>query len=195
MSSNLNRFDRYSFYYLVASSPVILILIIVAIVKDFKNMSGEGLGWDLLGGIFIAWVLTIFYLVTKMVFNKSIREIVMTKLAGMKERDERESLVAGSASKFSFLSTLALLLCLFAFSVTTVTIKKHPKDLNNKRGLIALGLNINAIDETAFTHEQKGDEESFNYKTLPLSKPIIFLLLIFWQIGSYHLIARKELRE
>ncbi|MBC7540870.1 MAG: hypothetical protein H7281_18765 [Bacteriovorax sp.] len=195
MSSSLNRFDRYSFYYLVGLAPVIIGFMIWAVIKDFANMNAAGLGWDIFGWVFIAWVLIMLYLVTKMVFSKTIRDVVMTKLAGMKERDERESVVAGNAAKFSFLSTLALLLFLFIFSVTTFTVNKHPKDLDNKKGTAVIGFALNGIDETALVHEVKGEIETFTYKSLPLTKPVIILLLIFWQIGSYHLVARRELRE
>ncbi|MDD4976206.1 MAG: hypothetical protein PHY93_17750 [Bacteriovorax sp.] len=195
MSSSLNRFDRFCFYYLVGLSPLTIGFMIWATVTDFMNKTTSGLGWDIFGWVFIVWILSLLYLVTKMVFSKTIRDVVMTKLAGMKERDEREAVVAGSAAKFSFLSTLALLLFLFIFSVTTVTVNKHPKDLNHKRGSVTLGFKLNAIDETALIHEVKGELETYNYKSLPLAKPVIFLLLIFWQIGSYHLIARRELRE
>ncbi len=99
----------------------------------------------------------------------------MTKLAGMKERDERESIVAGNAAKFSFLSSLAKLIFLFVFSTTTLTINRHPKDLDNKRGKIFFGFNLNAIDETAVVHEVKGESENFNYKSLPITKPVMIL--------------------
>lgn len=195
MNSSLNRFDKYSFYYLIGLSPLIFGFMIWAVATDFMSQSTSGIGWDLFGWVFIAWVLIMLYLVTKMVFSKSVREVLMTKLAGIKERDERESVVAGNAAKFSFLSTLALLLFLFVFSVSNLTVTKHPKDLNNKRGKIELGFGLRSIDENAIVHEKNGEFETYSYKSFPLTKPLILLLLIFWQIGSYHLVARKELRE
>ena len=195
MNSSLNRFDKYSFYYLIGLSPLIFGFMIWAVATDFMSQSTSGIGWDLFGWVFIAWVLIMLYLVTKMVFSKSVREVLMTKLAGIKERDERESVVAGNAAKFSFLSTLALLLFLFVFSVSNLTVTKHPKDINNKRGKIEIGFGLRSIDENAIVHEKNGELETYSYKSFPLTKPLILLLLIFWQIGSYHLVARKELRE
>jgi len=88
-----------------------------------------------------------------------------------------------------------VLLFLLVFSTTTLTINKHPKDLDNKRGKIFFGLYLSAIDETAVTHEVKGDTENFYYKSLSITKPVLILFLIFWQVRSYHLIARRELKE
>jgi MFS family permease len=195
MSSSLNRFDRYSFYYLIGLSPVIIGFMVWAVATDFKDPTPDTLGWNLFGYVFIAWVLSLIYIVTKMLFSKRVRDALMTKLAGMKERDERESVVAGDAAKFSFLSTLALLIFFFIFTASNVTVRKHPLDSNNKRGSVAIGFGFHAVDEHALVHTVKGDEHEYDYKGIPLTKPVMILLMIFWQVGSYHLIARRELRE
>lgn len=195
----MNKFDRFSFMYLVGLSPLIFGFMIWAVYTNFQSSPGTGLFWDIFGWLFIAWVLDLIYLVTKMVFSKRVREVVMTRLAGMKERDERESVVAGNAAKFSFLSTLALLLFLFVFSVSNLSVTQDPTAVtpsgDKKHGKVEIGFNIKALDETALVHEHVGVVESYNYKSFPLSKPMIILLLIFWQVGSYHLIARRELAE
>lgn len=194
-TSSLNKFDRFSFLYLVGLSPLIFGFMVWAVYTNFDESTGGGFFWDLFGWLFIAWTLDLIYLVTKMVFSKRVRDVVMTKLAGMKERDEREIIVSGSAAKFSFLSTLALLLFLFVFSVSSLTISKHPVNADKKSGKVQIGFNIKALDDEALVHEQTGEVESYNYKSFPLSKPMIILLLIFWQVGTYHLVARRELAE
>lgn len=195
----MNKFDRFSFMYLVGLSPLIFGFMIWAVYTNFNESTGQGFFWDLFGWLFIAWTLDLIYLVTKMVLSPRVREVVMTRLAGMKERDERESVVAGNAAKFSFLSTLALLLFLFVFSVSNLSVSKHPATVSasgeKKHGNVSIGFNLKALDDEALVHEQKGEVESYNYKSFPLSKPMIILLLIFWQVGSYHLIARRELSE
>jgi hypothetical protein len=198
-TSSLNRFDRFSFRYLIGLSPLIFGFMIWAVYTNFKETTGNGIFWDIFGWLFIAWTLDLIYLVTKMVLSPTVREVIMTKLAGMKERDERESVVAGSAAKFSFLSTLALLLFLFVFSVSNLSVTKHPTTENilgeKKHGKVEIGFNLKALDDEALIHEHKGEIESYSYKSFPLSKPLIILLLIFWQVGSYHLVARRELAE
>ncbi len=196
----LNRFDRYVLKYFVYSSPVFIIFMIWASI-EFKGASNpvnlNGFLWDIFGWCFIAWVLILLYAVTKMLFARSFRDVTMAKLAGIKERDEREGLVAGSAAKFSFLSTFALLLFFLVFSVTTLTVTKNQVPLPDKKGngQVSIGFGLKAHDETAFVHEIKDGVEKFNYKSIPLSKPFMILMIMVWQIGSYHLVARRELGE
>ncbi len=194
----LNRFDRYALKYFVYTSPIFIIFMIWASVEfsgvaDKTTLSG-GM-WDYFGIFFIAWVAILLYTVSKMLFSKKFRDTTMARLAGIKERDEREGVVAGNAAKFSFLSTFALLLFLLVFSVTNLSVIKKPNPTTGKNGMVTVGFGMKAYDETGFTHEKKDGEESYNYKSIPLSKPFLLLLIMAWQIGSYHLIARRELRE
>lgn len=194
----LNRFDRYALKYFLYTSPIFIIFMIWASfefqgVEDTSKLSG-GL-WDFFGWFFIAWVLILLYTVTKMLFSKRFRDITMASLAGMKERDEREGIVAGNAAKFSFLSTFALLLFMLVFSVTNLSVIKRPDPKAGKNGLVTIGFGMKAHDETAFVHEKKEGEESYNYKSLPLSKPFMLLVIMVWQIGAYQVVARRELRE
>ncbi len=195
MKHTLNRFDRYSFYYLAGLSPLIIGFMIWATVTGFTETTNNGLGWDVFGWLFIAWFLTMIYLVTKMLFSRRNREALMTKLAGVKGRDERESVVAGSAAKFSMLSTLALLLFLFLFSSGTMTVAKNQVAEPGKNGSVSIGFGMEVLEKDAVVHEVKDNKDVYKYKGFPLSKPMMILILIFWQIGSYHLMARKELKE
>lgn len=119
----------------------------------------------------------------------------MARLAGIKERDEREVVVAGNAAKYSFLSTFALLLFMLVFSITTFNLEKKVVPTTGKNGAFSIGFGMKVFDETAYIHEVKDGVEKYDYKSLPLSKPFMILILMFWQIGSYHLMARRELRE
>jgi hypothetical protein len=194
----LNRFDQYSLKYFIYTSPVFIIFMIWASyefsgVADKTTMNG-GI-WNYFAGFFIAWVLILLYTVTKMLFSKNFRDITMARLAGIKERDEREVVVAGNAAKYSFLSTFALLLFMLVFSITTFNLEKKVVPTTGKNGTFSIGFGMKALDETAYVHEVKEGVERYNYKSLPLSKPFMILILMFWQIGSYHLMARRELRE
>lgn len=193
MSSKLNVFDKWSFRYLVYLSPLIIGFMIWAVVTNFQDKDGVGLGWEIFGWLFILWTIDLAYIVTKMLFSSSMRNAIMSKLAGLKERDERESVVAGNAAKFSFLSTLALLIFMFVFSITTLTVRKDAPTYKHGKGSIGFG--GTAVDKEAWTHEKNEVSEVFAYKGIPLTKPTLILILIFWQIGSYHLVARRELRE
>lgn len=195
--NQLNRFDKYVLYYFVGLSPFIITFMIWATATDFMNHpTADTFFWNAFGWIFIAWVLSLIYIVSKMLFSKKVRDVVMAKLAGIKERDEREVVVAGNAAKFAFLSTFALLLFMLVFSVTTFTVKKNPNTQPKKNGTATIGLALTPIDKAALIHEVKSDgTETFDYKSFPLTKPVMILVMMIWMVGSYHLVARKELKE
>lgn len=194
----MNRFDRYALWYLVGGSPIFISFMIWAsFVYNATERSSvlNGGIWNYFALFFIPWIFDLFYIVIKMLFSKTLRDTVMARLAGMKERDERESNVAGNAAKFAFLSTFAIVLFCIVFSMTTFSVTKHPKDANGDRGMISIGFNANAIDKTAVSMKIEGDAEIYSYSSMPLTKPYILLLILVWQLGSYHLIARRELKE
>ena len=194
----LNRFDKYSLKYFMYASPVFIGFMIWATynfagVTDKTTLNGGV--WDYFAWFFIPWVFILLYVVTKMLVSKSFRDTTMAKLAGIKERDEREVVVAGNAAKYAFLSTFALLLFMLVLSITTFNLEKHVDPASQKKGMFSVGFGIKALDETAYVHEIKDGIEKYDYKSIPLSKPFMILILMFWQIGSYHLVARRELRE
>ncbi len=194
---NLNRFDRYAVYYFVFTSPIFITFMVWASL-EFKGAANpadlNGGFWDIFGWFFIAWVLDLLYIVTKMLFSKIFRDILMAKLAGIQERDEREVVVAGNAAKFAYLSTFALLLFMLVFSVTNLKVAKDPTRASENKGTVTIGFGAKLTDDTAIMYEKKDkDNFSFSYNSLPLSKPFMLIFLMIWQIGSYHLIARKEL--
>lgn len=194
----MNRFDRYALWYLVGASPIFITFMIWAsVVYDATERSSvlNGGIWNYFALFFIPWIFDLFYIVIKMLFSKALRDTVMARLAGMKERDERESNVAGNAAKFAFLSTFAIVLFCIVFSMTTFSVTKHPKDKNGDRGMISIGFNANVFDKSAVTVKTEGDAEIYSYSSMPLTKPFILVLILVWQLGSYHLIARRELKE
>lgn len=196
--NQLNRFDRYSLKYFMYTAPVFIIFMTWAAynfagVADKTTLNGGV--WDYFAWFFIPWVLILLYVVTKMLFSKSFRDTTMARLAGIKERDEREAVVAGNAAKYSFLSTFALLLFMLVFSVTTFNLEKLVQPTPTKNGSFAIGFGMKVLDDKAYVHEVKDGVEKYNYSSIPLSKPFMIILLMVWQIGTYQLVARRELKE
>ncbi|MFK7872173.1 MAG: hypothetical protein AB8C84_03235, partial [Oligoflexales bacterium] len=52
------------------------------------------------------------YLFIKMVISTSFRDMTFKKFVGVKDRDERESIISGDAAKLSMVSTSALIVLL-----------------------------------------------------------------------------------
>ncbi len=66
------------------------------------------------------------YLSARLVFSGHIRTEILPKLVSFKERDEREALLTGNATKMTFLTTLAILILLLCLSVFQVSFYQGP---------------------------------------------------------------------
>lgn len=152
--------------------------------------------WDALGWNLMLWLLASLFLVLKMVGSRSFRSKVLTIATRIQERDEREIMIAGNAAKFSFLSTLALVLLLLFLSLFTVKIGKQAPDSlssDGKKGYITIGMDFYPFTEKAqASSSTEGGLEVFNYRGVPLSNSLLFLIIILWQVGSYHLALKRE---
>ena len=69
---------------------------------------------------------------------------------------------------------------MLVFLVTTLTVKKNEVPSPGRNGQIAIGFGLKAHDETAFVHQIKDGVESFDYKSIPLSKPFMLLVIMIW---------------
>jgi len=198
----MSKIDKIIMYFLISMIPFILILLAWGTIDDPGRLSiSEGLTrffWDFLGWIFMSWILCSLYFVMKMVMKRSFRDPILGKLAGVRERDERESIISGEAAKFSFLSTIAMILFLLFLSIFTVSIGKYPRNLDNhgKKGYISIGVNfypfaINSVKKKTVVENLK----LVSYTGIPLSKPGIIILVLLWMLCSYRLSIYRKTAE
>jgi hypothetical protein len=143
------------------------------------------------------WTLITFLLTIAMFFSRRLRNDVLAKLSGMKERDEREVQIVGKALKSTYLSTMTILLFLLIISLFDIHVEKksvdsvEPGQLRNS-GSIHLGFDI--IDHNAVITQKEGYDEYFDLNDLPISSSTLIILLILWQIFSYRHVTQKALR-
>jgi len=116
----------------------------------------------------------------------------------MRERDERESILTGKATKATFLTTLAILIFLFCLSCFQISIYRVPPDraVDGKTGFVTLGLGFSLLE-----HEKQArpvdnipKENILTYRGLPISSESIILILILWQIISYNYSMRRLIK-
>ena len=145
------------------------------------------------------WTLITLFLTIAMFFSKKLRNDVLTKLSGIKERDEREVQIVGRALKSTYLSTMTILLFLLIISLFNIQVEKKSVDnvdpaqkYNSKMIMIHLGFDI--IDHNAVITQKEGSDEYFEINDLPISSSTLIILLILWQIFSYRHITQKALR-
>jgi len=141
-------------------------------------------------GLLIAvWMLLSLYLSARLVLCGEFRDMVMSGLTFIRERDERESILAGKAAKTAFLTTLSLLVFLFFLSCFHVSVYRVSKEyaVDGKTGHITLGVGFNLLDRDSREPPESMSRrmDIFSYTGLPLSSSAVILILIVWQLVSY----------
>lgn len=210
----MKKLDKYIFWYLIGVFPFIVgffiwesLTIAPEVIKAatlaqkdviWKNYTG-GM-WDYIGTVIMIWFALAVFTTLRLLFSSRFREETFAKLGMIKERDEREVEITGSASKFSMIASIALLLFFLFFNSMSFGLKKHNdhvigSDGKPKNGTLSLGFSFRMFDDKAIDYINNDSEREFNYKELPISKTGIILILIFWQVGTYHLAARRRLKE
>ena len=104
-----------------------------------------------LAGLVIAiWMTLSLYLSVRLMLSGAFRDQVIAKLTFIRERDEREALLTGKATKTTFLTTLAILIFLFCLSCFHVSIYRVPPEraVDGKTGMVSLGLGFNLLEHS-----------------------------------------------
>lgn len=150
------------------------------------------------GFVIVAWMALTFYLSLRLMVSGQLRNRVIAKITFMRERDEREALLTGKATKATFLTSLAILIFLFWLTCFQISIYRVPPDqaIDGKTGRVSLGIGFSLLESAK--QEQPTDTTQknylFDYRGLPLSSPTIILLMILWQIGYYNYSMRRLLK-
>ncbi|MDD5021997.1 MAG: hypothetical protein PHR82_07740 [Endomicrobiaceae bacterium] len=149
------------------------------------------------GFLFALWILLAIYLSIRLIISESFRETVLVKLTFIKERDEREVLLTGKATKTVFLTSLAILLLLFCLSCFQISIYRTSpeKAINGKTGVVSLGFNFSLLPVSSAPIDNSVIQKNiFSYTQLPISATAIILIMILWQIVFYNYSMRKLLK-
>lgn len=182
---------------LVAGLGVFSYLYSVDIIKHGSDYVGFLNGFA--GFVFAVWMTLSIYLSFRLIISRSFRDQVIGKITLMRERDEREAILTGKATKAAFLTSLAFLMLLFCLSCFHVSIYRVPfeKAVDGKTGIISLGLGFNLLEH----YKQDRPEDAiqgndiFSYRGLPVSSATIILMLIAWQTISYNYSMRQLMKN
>ena len=147
------------------------------------------------GFAYAFWMLLSIYLGFRLIVSGTFRDRLLSRLTFMRERDEREALLTGRATKTTLMTSLAILIVLFCLSCFQVSFFKLPPEqaLNGKTRGFSLGLKFSLLKnfEANRTDTALRRYDVFSYDGLPVSSSAIILLLIVWQIVSYNCTMRR----
>lgn len=151
------------------------------------------------GLVYASWMLLSIALSIRLLTSGAVRERILARLAFIRERDERETVLTGKATKTAYLTSLAILIFLLCLSCFQVSIYRVPpeKAVNGKTGVVSLGISCNLLDRPNRAGGADGtlrQRDIFTYDGLPVSSTAVILALIVWQICSYNITVRRLIR-
>lgn len=194
----MRKFDSILLKIFLFGLPVIVIIgAIYLINQDIINQDQTFLRWlwNFAGLIFATWMALSLYLSIRLMISEPFRDYVLARLTFMRERDEREALLTGKATRTTFLTSLAILIFLLFLSCFQVSIGKLPPDkvVDGKHHYLTLGIGLRFLEspKSGMPSAAPENEDIFSYTCLPLSSTTLILMLILWQIISYNYSMRR----
>ena len=143
------------------------------------------------------WILTSLILTMSMFFSKNNRDVVLKKLSGIKEKDEREVQITGKALKSSYLSSMTILLFLLLISLFEVeAVRKSADNVEpgQLRGSISLHIGFKVLNSDAIIIQKEGYDWKILIEDLAISSSTLITILLVWQIVSYRYVSKRSFK-
>jgi len=194
MKSIFEKIHKGVLWFMVCSTPLVLIYVHWFMGPDGAEPVGLfHRGFNAMGGL---WVLCAFYLVLALIFYKEFREGLMSRLAGFRERDEREQLATSDASRSTFLLMLGVQIVFLLMSLTTFEIVQKP----DGHGFFKMGISIGREQADLFSPDpvpalmvfSRPEGTVTTVHLLPPNMGAVLLLLIFVQLLAFRLFAGRR---
>ncbi len=191
----MKKLNDYILKYIMFASPAVLAAVIWGALQSQKEVADCGMFiygiWQVLSFNLMIWFVALIYMIAALVVSSELRNKLLVRIARIKERDEREGYIIAQSSRFSFFSTLALLILLFFFTTVDISVSKLPEGerIDGHRHQLSIGLSYK-IFETEKIQEQKKDV-IFSTQSFPFTKQNMVLLVLFWHLGTFYYSSRK----
>ena len=185
----MEKINKFVIAYLKWTSPIAFL----AAVLSALGKSDNTFFYDFIGWTTIIWVALLIYLMFSLALQDKLRNRFVRWIAGIKENDERESFIAGSASKKTFIVMTGFLVLLIFLSIIRIDIYQVE---NSTKGAVKLGMYVefiksNDTDDSATAIDRERNY-FIHYKGFPLAVDGTLFLVAFMQIGSFYYFSRKE---
>lgn len=194
----MKRLDSILLKFFLYGLPAVIVFAAFSYFYNLEVVNHANVYFNLLnsfaGLVFALWMSLSLYLSIRLIVSVPFRDQVLAKLTFIRERDEREAILTGKATRTTFLTSLAILIFLFCLSCFHVSIYRLPqkKAVDGKTGIISLGLGFSFLEHSKQDKPETIEKEDiFSYNGLPVSSTTVILMLIVWQIISYNYSMRR----
>lgn len=198
----MKKFDSVLLKVFLYGLPMVALLAIFSYYYSAEAVQCGSAYVRLLNGltglVLALWMVLTLFLSLRLILSGPLRDLVIARITFIRERDEREAILTGKATKTAFLTSLAFLILLFCLSCFQVSIYRMPpeKAIGNRTGIVTLGMGFNILEQGRQdeSRDMNGKRDVFTYRGLPFSSTTIILMLIAWQIISYNCSIRRLLK-
>jgi hypothetical protein len=196
----MNRTIRAVQTYLVLAFPFVIAVAVWHSLQQNnlgvldQNSIFATIAWEILSWNLMLWFVGLFAFLVALVFSSEAREATLTRLANIKDRDEREKYITGRAARSAYLSTLSIMILLLVLSVVNLKVTNLPDgaQADGKTKAVSIGINLSLTDDTQLGTDKK-EQALVESKGIPLSKTAIIFALLTWQLFMFNRTARKEM--
>jgi hypothetical protein len=198
----MKRFDSMLLKVFLYGLPGVLVLAVFSYFYSSGVVNHAYVYFRLLnsfaGFVFAVWMMVSLYLSARLMVSGPFRDQVIAKLTFIRERDEREALLTGKATRTTFLTSIAILILLFCLSCFQVSIYRVPPEraVDGKTGIVSLGVGFSLLERSKQVRPEDTIQKKdiFSYRGLPVSSTTVILMLIVWQIVSYNYSMRRLIK-
>jgi hypothetical protein len=198
----MKRFDSMLLKVFLYGLPGVLVLAVFSYFYSSGVVNHAYVYFRLLnsfaGLVFAVWMMGSLYLSVRLMVSGPFRDQVIAKLTFIRERDEREALLTGKATRTTFLTSIAILILLFCLSCFQVSIYRVPPEraVDGKTGIVSLGVGFSLLERSKQVRPEDTIQKKdiFSYRGLPVSSTTVILMLIVWQIVSYNYSMRRLIK-
>ncbi len=196
----MKRLDSLLLKVFLYGLPLVVFLAVFSYSRDPEIMNRTAgfirLIYNCTGLVFALWMVLSIYLCVRLMISGSFRDKVLTRLTFIRERDEREVVLSGKATKTAFLTSLAILIFLFCLSCFKVSIYRVPPEqaVGGKTGFVSLGFGFSLLEGPQPANPIRMEKDLFSYSGLPISSTTVILILIFWQVITYNYSIRRLIK-
>ncbi|HPR49444.1 MAG TPA: hypothetical protein PK341_15795 [Spirochaetota bacterium] len=192
----MSKFNNYVLKYLLFSFPAIMGVIIWGTFQSQQEILNSDNAFvyiisEILSLHLIFWFVMLIYILFVLLLSPAFRNKLLLKLARIKDRDEREGYIIGQSSRFTFFSTLAVLVFFLFFSTVNITINKLPEGraVDGKKHELSIGLSYQVFDNDKIKLPE--NDILFSTQSLPFTKQNILILLIICHLGTFYYSSKK----
>jgi hypothetical protein len=179
--------------------PIIVCIVLLMSFQDPEEFSRtHAVINSVIGYLLMGWLACSLYIGIRLVSSEDFRERTLTKLAMMKEDDEREEVLTGKATRTVFLANLGILLFALLLSVVTIKLEKIPPEkVVKEEHVISIGLSFGNATRSApaiVDGVAKVDKNVLIvYRGFSISMSALIIFAILWQITVYNVAMRRFL--